>query len=135
MISFELQLSRFGENALQNAEKIVKKITLDLHGRIVARTPVDTGRAKANNQVHIGAMSHSIVVRNERTPLGTPAPITQAKAKRELKNFKLGDLIYIYNNVNYIIELEFHAHSRQAPSGMFRLSFAEVVANLNGYGV
>ena len=133
MDTFSIDLARFGDNALNNAEKIVRKIALDLHGRIVARTPVDTGRAKANNQVSLGSLGTNVVERDEPTALGTPAPITESEAKAKARAYKLGQSIFIYNNVHYITLLEFAPFgSQQAPSGMFRISFMETMRQLGG---
>ena len=132
MDTFSIDLARFGDNALNNAEKIVRKIALDLHGRIVARTPVATGRAKANNQVSLGSLGTNVVERDEPTALGTPAPITESEAKAKARAYKLGQSIFIYNNVHYITLLEFHHQSTQAPSGMFRISFMETMRQLGG---
>jgi hypothetical protein len=48
-----------------------------------------------------------------------------------LAQFKLGDTVFIYNNVEYILALEFGS-SKQAPAGMFRISFEEIVQHLGG---
>ena len=113
MSSFELDLARFGQKALGNAEKVVRKISLDMHSRIVERTPVDTGRAKAGTHISINTQ-----------PAGENGP-----GESGINPFKLGDTVIIYNNVEYIVPLEY-GHSKQAPQGMFRISFNEVVMHL-----
>lgn len=113
MSSFELDLAKFGQKALGNAEKVVRKISLDMHSRIVERTPVDTGRAKAGTHVAIN----------------TQPPGEEGPGESGISPFKLGDTVIIYNNVEYIVPLEY-GHSKQAPQGMFRISFNEVVTHL-----
>ena len=118
--SFELDLQRFGEKAVQNAEKVVKKIGLDMHSRIVERMPVDTGRARANTGIAVG---------------GNPGTKTDSTGMptANVGGFKLGDSITIFNNVEYIIPLEYHAHSKQAPNGMFRITFNEIASQVGAY--
>ena len=45
MSTFSLDLAKFGQKAIDNSEKIIRKIGFDMHARIVMRMPVDTGRA------------------------------------------------------------------------------------------
>lgn len=122
---FEIDLERFGEKAIRNARTIIRKIGYDIFIRIVQRTPVDTGRAKANNQIALNDLPMQSVMSFDRTGAGTIS-----EGERNLASFDLGDTIFIYNNLVYIIRLEY-GHSNQAPSGMFRLSVEEVVAHLN----
>ena len=126
-MSFSLDLARFGEEAIGNAEKIVRKIGFNLHARIVKRTPVDTGRAKANQQISINSLPSGSVLEFDR--LGNA---TISKGERALSSFNLGDTIFLYNNLEYIVPLEYGHSQKQAPSGMFRISFEEIVQNIGG---
>ena len=56
MSRFAVDLARFGQRALDNADKIMRKIAFDMHSRIVMRMPVDTGRARANTQISINSL-------------------------------------------------------------------------------
>jgi hypothetical protein len=125
MSSFSLDLAKFGQKAVDNAEKIIRKIIFDMHGRIVQRTPVDTGRAKANTHVSINNLPTGSTL--EVDPTGTA---TIAAAGRQIAQFKLGDTAFIYNNLEYILALEYGHSKIQAPQGMFRISFEEIVQHL-----
>jgi len=125
-MSFSLDLARFGEEAIGNAEKIVRKIGFDMHSRIVQRMPVDTGRAKANQQISINSLPSGSVLEFDRF-----GNATISKGEGALSSFKLGDTIFLYNNLEYILPLEY-GHSNQAPSGMFRISFEEIVQHIGG---
>ena len=122
MSTFTLDLSKFGAKAIGNAEKVARKIGLDMHSRIVERMPVDTGRARANTGIAVG---------------GNPGTKTDSTGMptANVGGFKLGDSITIFNNVEYIGVLEFgrgdgRPGSPQAPSGMFRVSFQEVASRV-----
>ena len=120
MSTFTLDLSKFGAKVVANAEKVARKIGLDMHSRIVERMPVDTGRARANTGIAVG---------------GNPGTKTDSTGMptANVGGFKLGDSITIFNNVEYIIPLEYHAHSKQAPNGMFRVSFNEIASQVGAY--
>ena len=120
MSTFTLDLSKFGAKAVANAEKVARKIGLDMHSRIVERMPVDTGRARANTGIAVG---------------GNPGTKTDSTGMptANVGGFKLGDSITIFNNVEYIIPLEYHAHSKQAPNGMFRITFNEIASQVGAY--
>jgi hypothetical protein len=44
---FVVQINAFNDKALKNVDKVVRKIVFEIFSRIVKRTPVDTGRARA----------------------------------------------------------------------------------------
>jgi hypothetical protein len=123
-MSFSVDLAKFGQKAVDNAEKIVRKIGFDMHSRIVQRMPVDTGRAKANQQISINSLPSGFTM-----SVDSSGNAAISKGRASLASFKLGDTIFLYNNVEYILFLEY-GHSKQAPSGMFRITFEEVVQHL-----
>jgi len=126
MNDFSVDLAKFGQKAVNNAEKIVRKIALDMHSRIVLRMPVDTGRARANTQISLNALPSDSTLEVDKN-----GSASISSGRKELSQFKLGDTVFIYNNVEYILSLEFGS-SRQAPQGMFRISFDEIVQHLGG---
>ena len=129
MTSFSLDLAKFGQKAIDNGEKIVRKIAFDMHSRIVMRMPRDTGRATANQQISINTLPSGSILEFDKSGNST---ISNGGAT--LARFKLGDTIFLYNNVEYIIPLEY-GHSKQAPSGMFRISFEEIVQHLGAKAI
>lgn len=126
MSTFSVDLAKFGQKAVDNAEKIIRKTAFDLHARIVKRMPVDTGRARANTQISLHNLPSDSTLKVDKK-----GNATIASGSRELSKFKLGDTVFIYNNVEYILSLEFGS-SKQAPQGMFRISFEEIVQHLGG---
>jgi hypothetical protein len=122
--TFSIDLAKFGQKAVDNAEKIVRKIGFDMHSRIVQRMPKDTGRATANQQISINSLPSGSVLEFDKS-----GNATISNGGAALARFKLGDTIFLYNNVEYILALEY-GHSKQAPAGMFRITFEEVVQHL-----
>lgn len=139
--SFEFELSKFGEKAIANSEAFIKKIAFELYSRVVKRTPVDTGRAKANTQLSINStpkFSTLAIDKTESSPIADAGSIdisASDKALETVGRFQLGDTIFLYNNLEYILPLEFGHSQKQAPSGMFRISFEEIVQKLGAKAI
>jgi len=130
--SFSLDLDKFGEKALANAGKIVRKTAFDLHAKIVKRMPVETGRAKANTQISVGSVPNDTIEGfKDKTPRGSMSAQTLQTAEIGAASFELGTPVFIYNNVEYIRALEWGHSQLQAPQGMFRISFQETIQELN----
>lgn len=117
---FNLQLSEFIPKAEKEAAKIVRLIALDLYSRITLRTPVDTGRARAGWALSVNAPSNWVPPEG----LGGVQPV-----QSDISGFNLDQVIYIVNNVSYVVYLE-NGSSDQAPAGMVRISLAEIEAEL-----
>lgn len=111
---------------------VVKKIGFDLHRRIVLKTPVDTGRARASWNISVNQPDRSVEPEiPDDQKLSAGAAAKKALAKQQAIG-KLGptDEIWISNNLPYIVALE-RGHSRQAPAGMVAVSLAEVYAEID----
>jgi len=117
--AFNKELQLFGKQTTPEAERFFAgRLALDLLRRIVFRTPVDTGRARGNWQTVVGSS-------NESTVEGGGAPLAGGAAV--IAGAPPFSVITIFNNVKYIRKLE-EGSSRQAPTGMVRVSVAEVDA-------
>lgn len=127
MSTFTLDLSKFGEKAVANAELVARKIALDMHSRIVERSPVDTGRFRANNSIAIGSNPGTSSMDTDKS-----GAATKSKAESAIQGFEIGQVAILYNNLQYATKLEM-GHSKQAPSGVYRLSFQEVASNVGAY--
>lgn len=126
MTSFALDLAAFAAKAEGNAQTVVRKISIDLFSKTVLRTPVDTGRARANWNCSIGAPSFTVSQKTDKS--GTT---TQAGIRRTLGNWKDGD-IYLMNSLPYIRRLEYDGWSGQAPQGMVRITVTEFQTFVDG---
>lgn len=129
---FDVDLKKFAATIHVDLKKVVKRTAFNLFGKIVRRTPVDTGRARASWDMTEGAPSSFV-----RPPL---MPGQKKKSKPEATQAALGNQlasisgekpIFITNNVEYIGRLEYGSSS-QAPHGMVAVSLAEVEAEMAG---
>lgn len=120
--SFTLDLSRFCKKADVEVHTVIRKIAFEAFKRVVLRTPVDTGRARANWGVTIGRMSQFTT---EGTDKGGGK--TLQAAMEGVNAWSTDGSIFLTNNLPYISALEF-GHSGQAPQGMVRVTLAEMQA-------
>lgn len=87
------------------------------------RKAVDTGLSRANWQVRVGEVTDDILSKDTD-------PIQNAlTALAEIPNHGIGQVIFIYNNVEYTIYLEFGT-DKMAPRAMLRDSMNMIAATL-----
>ncbi len=103
------------------SDQLVRGVMLEALKRIAMRTPVDTGRARGNWNVAIGAPD---LANNPHKldPLGT---FVWDAGSRVIARFRAGDVAYITNSIDYVRYLE-EGSSTQAPEGMVGRTVAEL---------
>lgn len=117
--NFELDIQHFVDKANGNIDLVFRKISLELFKRVILKSPVLTGRFRANWQVAIGSIPSGTLELNDKT--GTA---TISKVQATALQVKAGQVITLVNNLAYAVPLEF-GHSKQAPNGMVRLTVLE----------
>lgn len=93
-------------------EQLVRKAALVADQVVVLGTPVKTGRARANWIASVNAPEERSDLPNDKTG---QAAINQAL--QTVGRYRLGQSIFLANNVEYISFLE-NGSSKQAPNGM-----------------
>jgi hypothetical protein len=96
-----------------------RALALDLFSAMMVRSPVDTGRFRGNWQIEIAVPAAAALERFDRAGQGTILAETQ-----KLLAYRLGQTITMRNNVPYSVRLEY-GYSKQAPTGMVRITIAE----------
>jgi hypothetical protein len=124
MSTLKLDISKFIDKTSKTADAQVRKICLDLVTGIVLKTPVDTGRARANWFTSIGSPSDNITESTDANGSSTIAGSLGAISKAT------GNVLWITNNLPYIYRLEFEGWSRQAPAGMVRVTVNDITRQL-----
>tara|TARA_R110000850_G_scaffold65363_5_gene146311 strand:- start:519 stop:932 length:414 start_codon:yes stop_codon:yes gene_type:complete len=124
---FALSLTAFGKVTREQATVIFQKIAIDLDARVVLSTPVDEGRARANWYPSLNAPS-SERDDDARDKSGSGAA---AAATSMAMGAKLGDTIWLTNNLPYILPLE-NGHSKQAKQGMVDINLNAVAEQYGG---
>ena len=130
-VAFELETENFRrwtatlirgmqKNAARDTLRAVAFVFLR---RVIQKTPVDTGRARAGWTSYL--LANSIPVPGGKDP---KAVAEGAAASSFQESFRGPDqFIVLVNAVSYIVILEY-GHSSQAPAGFMRLTFRELQA-------
>lgn len=109
--SFHIAIQKFADKVEGRLDHTFKKICLDLDRGVVLSTPVKTGRARGGWNVGINSVNLS------ETEPDQAGQATIDKNEAVIASSRIGDVVFISNNVNYIEYLE-GGSSDQAPEGM-----------------
>jgi len=125
--AFVLSLTKFGVVTRKQATTIFHKIAIDLDSAVVLGTPVDEGRARGNWFPSLNKPSTEVGDTLDKSGSGTIAALTAMAM-----NAKLGDTVWLTNNLPYILPLE-NGHSQiQAPEGMVDINLNAAAAQYGG---
>lgn len=104
------QIQAFNVKAMAQSEAKIKKAFMGLSTDIIMDTPVLSGRLRNNWMVSV----------NKGTNKTTDETSNQAISRVSAVKFKLGDTLYLTNNLPYAKRIEFDGWSAKAPAGMCR---------------
>ena len=136
MAHWTMDLNKFCEKNKVAIKEVRKNYAFALYSSIVKKTPVDTGRARANWNVSVGAPDLSTTEDTRKTP----------KPKDKMPDPNGDESIFISNNLPYIGVLEYggfpnppdkdggktvNGFSKQAPEGMVGVTLANNEAIFN----
>lgn len=107
----------------ERVNELVRALGFEALGRVMNKTPVDTGRARANWNVSEG--DEDATTDPDATIEDVPPKQREGEGRIELMQFWEGDVLYVTNGLPYIQPLE-DGHSGQAPQGMARLTVEEL---------
>lgn len=127
VLEFQADLQAFGEAIGVTLEVATKRVTLDIHNKLIEKTPVDTGRARGSWGISLDSPG------TYELPEGVYG-VERAKAQQQNVNAYTADNpfreIWVYNNLPYIEPLNM-GHSTQAPAGFVEITLAEVAAEID----
>lgn len=115
-----LEIDREWADQMGGLRDAVEYVALTAISRIDLRSPVDTGRFRANWTFSIGAMDASITAE-----VGSNVAENNAKAQAYPQD--TFPVFYLQNNLPYAERLE-DGYSSQAPGGMVAITKAELAA-------
>ena len=134
-MSFSLDISKFAKKAGDNADKVVRKVVLDIGRSLVEKTPVGNpdlwqnpdnkpdgyvgGHARANWSHSIGAL-----VNQEFKEIDATGGASIDRIISSVPVKAAGEVHYIQNSLPYMQALE-DGHSTQAPAGIVAVTEVE----------
>ena len=121
---FRARFAKRIEKAKGKFELFIKKLVVDIDASLVLKSPVDTGRFKANWVVGNGFVNTT-----------TTESLQAANNELLINSIKVnGQNIYLTNSLPYASRLEY-GWSKQAPAGMVRITLVEVQSIARQIGV
>jgi len=133
-VSFNADIKKFAQAIDVDVEAAVRNIAFIAYNGLTKKTPVDTGRARANWNIGINKIDTSTTKAkkdSEGNHVDSSTPPSSPRAKEA--SIKPGDgnnVIYITNSLPYIGKLEGGDHSKQAPNGMVAVTINEIRSHI-----
>lgn len=125
-------MDRIADNLEDARRDAMVKTSAQIHANVVSRTPVDTGKARSNWRVSIGAPIGGEI--DTFGPGSTASASSIAAGFAVFARYVPGEDIYIRNNVPYIGRLN-RGYSKQAPAGYIEAEIdkavGEVIADID----
>lgn len=132
--TFSIDISKFAEKAKDEADKKIREACFEVTRRVILKTPVDKGRARANWQASVSTPMEGVKETNDNGGGATIAAASGAVSDAP------GKVFWLTNNLPYAAKLELGLYpnpaktgtktkggfSTQAPAGMARISVEEV---------
>jgi hypothetical protein len=106
----------------------MKRMTLEAFSRVVQRSPVDTGRFRANWQVGVGTRptTYSTELADRASQGAPPNGDGMSMTLEQVAKINPQTVAtYVVNNLPYAERLE-NGHSQQAPNGMVEVTAQEL---------
>lgn len=120
-VSFTSDISKFSNKVDAQIADIIELVSIELYNRLIKKTPVDTGRARANWNISVGQPDLSITKNVTKTPVIFLPGIQEGE----------DNVVWITNNLEYVYYLD-KGSSTQAPRGMVDVSLVEIKAWVKG---
>lgn len=121
---FALEIDQAWLKEQADIHTAVRYIGLQAIDRVVKKSPVDTGRFRANWTLSFGGMDGTTT---NAVDVGGGATIARLSGEMDTYPAEGYPVIYLQNNLPYAERLE-AGYSKQAPSGMVAISIVELAA-------
>lgn len=114
-LSFERDIKKFTDKVGLKLSQVIEVVSIELYNRITDKTPVDTGRARANWNISATTKNQSVTDETKRQSVISLSGLKEGQ----------DNVVWITNNLEYVFSLE-KGSSTQAPNGMVDISLQEV---------
>lgn len=119
--NFALEIEKIGDEHL-------RKVSAEMLQGVIMASPVMDGAFRSNHRVTVNKTTNETVPSNgNKAPKGTLDQQVFAEGAGQILQAKLGDNVYIQNNLPYALRLE-NGHSQQAENGIYALTFLSVAS-------
>lgn len=108
MNSFAVDVQRFAQLSNTRINTLLRRVISGILRGVVRKSPVDTGRFRANWQLGVDSRPSGVIASTENNAISNALPVMPAQPA--------GHVYYIVNNLPYAQALE-DGHSTQSPPG------------------
>lgn len=115
MAKWSMDLTKYARKQKVQIAEVRQEYAYGLYSSIVKKTPVDTGRARANWTITKGSPETAVTEKTRKTP----------KPKSSMPEVEGDEPIFISNNLPYIETLEYGGYSKNSKTGK----------TVNGYSI
>jgi hypothetical protein len=141
MAHWSVPFDKLAKKTKQDIETVVRAAAFQVFSNVIIRSPVDTGRFRANWNVSFGAMDTSTSEKVDKDITSN-----MERIKTALFQMPVGGVYWLANSLPYAQVLEYGlypnppkggadktsgGYSRQAPQGMVRISAREFADSVN----
>ncbi|AOA58215.1 hypothetical protein [Acinetobacter larvae] len=120
--------TNFALQILKDGDEHLRRVSAEMLQGVILASPVDEGGFRCNHRVTVNQTTTETVPSNgNKAPKGTLDQQTFNDGAKEILQAKIGDTVYIQNNLPYALRLE-NGWSQQAPSGIYALTFLSVAS-------
>lgn len=121
---FSIRIRNVANGVSGNADRVVRAVLLAAASTVVLRTPVDTGRARANWQARAGTPAVGTLPAPSTPGEGPNAALARAQAVAAA--YRGNSELSLTNNLPYIGALN-RGHSKQAPANFVQAAITVAV--------
>ena len=120
-MSWKNKPNNFALQVLADGDSHLRKVSAEMLQQVIIGSPVDTGAFRGNHRISVNSEDSAYDVSSADKGGNT----TQEQGNQKILQAKLGDTVYVQNNLPYAVALE-NGHSEQKPNGVYALSFQYV---------
>lgn len=122
-MSWKNKPTSFAAQIQVDGDQHLRKISAEMLQQVIVSSPVDTGAFRGNHRISVNIADNSYDV----SVVDKGGSSTQQKGNQKILQAKLGDLVYVQNNLPYAVALE-NGHSQQRPLGIYSIAFMNVTS-------
>ena len=112
--NFALEIEKVGD-------ELLRKVSAEMLQQVIVGSPVDTGAFRGNHRISVNSPDSTY----DLSTADKGGSATQQEGNQKILQAKLGDLVYVQNNLPYAVALE-NGHSQQRSLGIYSVAFMNV---------
>lgn len=120
--------TNFALEVERQADGHLRKVSAEMLQAVIMGSPVMDGEFRSNHRLTVNSITNETVPSNgNKAPKGTLDQQVFSDGANKVLKAKLGDKVYIQNNLPYALRLE-NGHSKQAEFGVYSIAFLSVTS-------